>query len=143
MKFLARAADIFHKMTDYLMKNFKDIAYIIFGLICLSGTLYLIYIPVSGIQMTAKEQALSSTLQFVITTLLSLIFSYFFAKSGVFEKNDPIAEASTEKIVNLSIQIDRLKEFLLSSIEAVESQPESAEAQLRDCVQNPVQSPMV
>lgn len=130
MKIFAYAANRFHEMTDYLMKNFKDIAYIIFGLVCLCGTLYLIYIPVSGIQMTAKEQALSSTLQFVITTLLSLIFSYFFAKSGVFEKNDPIAEASTEKIVNLSIQIDRLKEFLLSSIEAVESQPASAEMQL-------------
>lgn len=114
----------------YLMKNFKDIAYIIFGLVCLCGTLYLIYIPISGTQMTAKEQALSSSLQFVITTLLSLIFSYFFAKSGVFERNDPIAEASTEKIVNLSIQIDRLKDFLLSSIEAVESQQASADMQL-------------
>lgn len=130
MKVLARAAKMLHSRIELLMKNFKDIAYVIFGLVCLCGTLYLIYIPVSGTQMTAKEQALSSTLQFVVTTLLSLIFSYFFAKSGVFEKNDPIAEASTEKIVNLSIQIDRLKEFLLSSIEAVESQAASAEVQL-------------
>lgn len=116
--------------SGYIVRNLKDIAYIIFGAICLGGTLYLIYIPSSGMQMTAKEQALSSTLQFVITTLLSLIFSYFFAKSGVFEKNDPIAEASAEKIANLSIQIDRLKEFLLSSIDAVESKNDSAELQL-------------
>ncbi|MDR9876575.1 hypothetical protein RJC98_15395 [Pseudomonas allii] len=112
------------------MKYLKDVVYVIFGLACMVGTFYLIYLPSSGLQMTPKEQSLSAALQFVITTLSSLIFSYFFAKSGVFEKNDPIAEASAEKIVNLSISIDRLKEFLLSSIDSVESKNDSAEVQL-------------
>ncbi|WP_434707241.1 hypothetical protein J3P75_14910 [Pseudomonas sp. R1-1] len=117
-------------LVGMLMKNIKDVVYFLFGFFCLIGTFYLITLPLTAQQMLPREQALSSSLQFVITSLLSLIFSYFFAKSGVFEKNDPIAEASAEKIVNLSIQIDRLKEFLLSSIDTVESKDNTHEMQL-------------
>ncbi|MGF6091118.1 hypothetical protein [Pseudomonas sp. 18173] len=122
------------KMGGVLVRNLKDVVYFLFGVVCLVGTFYLITLPLTEPQMSPKEQALSSSLQFVITSLLSLIFSYFFAKSGVFEKNDPIAEASAEKIANLSIQIDRLKEFLLSSIDAVESKNDSPEMQLNGLI---------
>lgn len=92
---------------------------------CASFILAFIVMIVMGIRGSKSsnyEIIISNILLFIFTTFGSAISGYLFNKSSSTEKIDTIAEISCEKMVNLSLELQNLRTYLLSTEDALEDE---------------------
>ena len=94
------------------MKTFKDILVIIVALGSLAGAVLLVIgFPGLG-DPTPREAIVLNVLLFFLSSFFAIILGYYYSRIGSRELIDIVAKASTEKMVHLSLQLQRLSDYL-------------------------------
>lgn len=95
-----------------LMRFLKPLFFLAILLCSILGAIYCIHLAHSAQNPTPKESFQLGVLLFLLSSSSAVIIGYYFARISIDEKVDTIAERSTEKMVNLSVQLHALKDYL-------------------------------
>ena len=94
------------------MKWLKPSLVVLALVVCLAGSGYLIWMAGNRAVPSSREAFLLNLLLFILSSTLAGILGLVYAKISASERADTIAKSSTEKMVHLSLQLQRLVFFL-------------------------------
>ena len=111
------------------------------GAFLLAGAGYCLYVSATTTGLLPRETGLLSFILFLLSVLATWLLSHVYAsltnRELIEEKLNTIAVQSSEKILNLSVQIWRVEQFLATALEDVEAEiggDEGAAKTLKDRV---------
>jgi hypothetical protein len=107
-------------MWNFLRSNVKSLIMVSvasMSVVCVG--LLMLFLGKPGI--SNSEILLSNLLIFILTTVISIIVSFYFSKTSNAEKIDTIAQASVDKMVALSIELKSLRDYVDKSQKSINS----------------------